>query len=144
LHDTGKIAIGLIVFLIIMTFPIWYNQVNGVTPMQDPEIATRDIQGKDECIKPAEYMRASHMDLLNEWRDDVVRRGDRFTEGPDGKQIEKSLSNTCLDCHSNKENFCDRCHNYMSVNPYCWDCHVTPAEVRETEVAIMSEPKEGN
>ena len=26
-----------------------------------------------------------------------------------------SLSNTCLDCHSNKAEFCDRCHNYASV-----------------------------
>jgi hypothetical protein len=35
-----------------------------------------------------------------------------------------SLSNTCLDCHSNKAEFCDRCHNYASVSPYCWDCHI--------------------
>ena len=112
--------------------------------MQDPEIATRDIPGKDQCVRSAEYMRPFHMDLLSEWRDDVVRRGDRFTEWPDGKPIEKSLSNTCLDCHSNKENFCDRCHNYMSVDPYCWDCHITPAEVEVTDMTIMPEPEEAD
>ena len=28
-----------------------------------------------------------------------------------------SLSNTCLDCHSNKAEFCDNCHTYASVKP---------------------------
>ena len=144
MSDTGKIVIGLIVFLIIMTFPVWYNIVNGVTSMQDPEIATKDIPGKDKCVRSAEYMRPFHMDILNDWRDEVVRQGDRFTVGPYGQQIEKSLSNTCMDCHSNKENFCDRCHNFMAVDPYCWDCHIMPSEVAETEVAMAAEPKEEN
>jgi hypothetical protein len=39
-----------------------------------------------------------------------------------------SLTRTCLDCHSNKAEFCDRCHTYMAVDPYCWDCHVEPKE----------------
>ena len=29
----------------------------------------------------------------------------------------------CLDCHKNKSNFCDKCHDYMGVKPYCWECH---------------------
>jgi hypothetical protein len=39
-----------------------------------------------------------------------------------------SLTNTCLDCHPNKDTFCDRCHNYMAVSPYCWDCHIVPEQ----------------
>jgi hypothetical protein len=39
-----------------------------------------------------------------------------------------SLQNTCMQCHPNKAEFCDRCHNYASVKPYCWDCHVEPKE----------------
>ena len=144
MRDTGKIIIGLAVFLILMTFPIWYNLVNGVIPMPDPEIATKNVPGKDQCIRPAEYMRPKHMDLLNQWRDDVVRRGDRFTEGPSGELIEKSLSFTCMDCHSNKENFCDRCHNATAVDPYCWDCHIMPSEAAETEIAISAVPEEEN
>ena len=31
-----------------------------------------------------------------------------------------------LACHKNKEQFCDKCHNSNSVDPYCWDCHVAP------------------
>jgi hypothetical protein len=144
MRDRGKIIIGLIVFLILMTFPIWYNALQGVTAMEDPEIATRDVPGKDKCVRSAEYMRPFHMDLLNEWRDKVVREGERYTEGPYGGQIEMSLSNSCLDCHSNKENFCDRCHNTLAVNPYCWDCHLTKAEVSGGDLAMTSEPEEEN
>jgi hypothetical protein len=40
-----------------------------------------------------------------------------------------SLTNTCItQCHSNKAKFCDRCHDYMNVQPWCWDCHNFPKE----------------
>ena len=42
-----------------------------------------------------------------------------------------SLTNTCLGCHSNKAQFCDQCHNYLEVTPYCWDCHVDPITIGE-------------
>jgi hypothetical protein len=41
-----------------------------------------------------------------------------------------SLTGTCLDCHSDKEKFCDACHTYSAVDPYCWDCHVIPEEAK--------------
>jgi hypothetical protein len=69
-------------------------------------------------------MRAEHMQLLDLWRESVVRQADRVYTNPKGKQFVMSLSNTCLDCHSNKADFCDKCHNYASVRPYCWDCHI--------------------
>ena len=55
-----------------------------------------------------EYMRAEHMQLLDLWRESVVRQTDRVYTNPKGKQFVMSLSNTCLDCHSNKADFCDR------------------------------------
>ena len=45
-----------------------------------------------------------------------------------GKAYNMSLQNTCMKCHPNKSEFCDKCHNYTSVKPYCWDCHVEPKE----------------
>jgi hypothetical protein len=33
-----------------------------------------------------------------------------------------------MKCHNNKKNFCDRCHERLSVNPTCWDCHNLPEE----------------
>jgi hypothetical protein len=68
------------------------------------------------------------MTLLNEWRDKVVRGEDRIYVSASGKPFNISLSETCMNCHSNKAEFCDRCHDYVDVSPYCWDCHVEPKE----------------
>ena len=75
------------------------------------------------------------MQLLNVWRDDVLRNGDRVAVTVDGKEYRKGLQMACMQCHTNKEKFCDSCHLYVSVTPYCWDCHLTPtaaAEKKET------------
>ena len=66
------------------------------------------------------------MKLLDIWRDSVVRDGDRFHIMPDGCKLEKCLTKTCLDCHVSKVKFCDACHSFASVKPYCWECHVIP------------------
>jgi hypothetical protein len=73
-------------------------------------------------------MRDIHMSLLNEWRDDVLRDGNRVSVTVNGKEYRKGLQMACMQCHSNKEKFCDTCHEYASVKPYCWDCHLSPAE----------------
>ena len=125
MSDTGKIAAGLVLFLIVVTVPMWIHFARGTVPeIPDPEI----IVENENCVRDAEYMKTYHMDLLNQWRDDVVRRNDRIHVSPDGKSYDKSLSRTCMGCHSNKSNFCDRCHDYAGVNPYCWECHVEPRE----------------
>jgi hypothetical protein len=127
MHDAGKIITGLLIFLVIVTSPMWYHAVTGAdTRAPELKIITEDTT----CVAPTPYMRALHMDLLNEWRDDVVRRGDRNHTGLDGKLYDKSLSRTCMKCHSNKADFCDRCHDYAGVKPYCWDCHVEPGEMK--------------
>ena len=69
-------------------------------------------------------MRNSHMQLLVDWREQVVRDNQRQFTSYTGKVYEKSLTRTCLQCHTNKAEFCDRCHRYAAVSgPYCWDCH---------------------
>ncbi len=68
------------------------------------------------------------MVILNEWRDDVLRNGNRTTVEVDGKIYGKGLQLACMECHTNKAEFCDRCHTYASVKPYCWDCHLTPQQ----------------
>ncbi|MEW5992976.1 MAG: sulfate reduction electron transfer complex DsrMKJOP subunit DsrJ [Candidatus Zixiibacteriota bacterium] len=127
MFDGGKIIVGLIVFLGLITFPLWYNVAKGkagyVPDLEKPLTA-------DRCVAETEFMTTHHMDLLDEWRDKVVREGARVYTDPWGNKHEMSLSNTCLSCHENKDRFCDRCHNYMGVDPYCWDCHIIPKEVR--------------
>ncbi len=127
MFDTGKIIVGLIVFLVLISFPLWYNVAKGkagyVPELEKPTTA-------DRCLAETDYMTSNHMNLLNEWRDLVVRNGQRVYVDSRGVKYEMSLSNTCLNCHTNKDKFCDRCHDYMGVQPYCWDCHVDPKEVR--------------
>ena len=113
------------IFILIAAFPLLYTFAAGGSKEQPTLEAGKKI-GLDGCVEDADYMRAYHMDLLNEWRDLVVRDGERVYVSTTGEKYEMSLSNTCMKCHVSKVNFCDSCHNYVSVTPYCWDCHVEP------------------
>lgn len=129
MYINGKIIAGLLVFIAIVSFPFVYSMgTNIVKP--EPKIDTPVIQqmAVKQCVEPRAFMRAEHMQLLNDWRDSVVRDGNRVYVGSGGKQYNMSLQNTCMHCHSNKKEFCDNCHNFMSVKPYCWDCHIAPKE----------------
>ena len=119
MYDLGKVGLGLAIFLGLMSFPFWW----GVLFNKDlPEIPTPE--GTRPCVESAEFMRASHMDLLNDWRDAVVREGVReYVSGNSGKPYEMSLSNGCLGCHE-KTDSCDACHDAANVKPHCWECHV--------------------
>ncbi|MCI5145519.1 MAG: cytochrome C [Candidatus Electrothrix sp. AR3] len=129
MYDSGKIITGLMIFVLLITFPIWYNHGDaGSVP--EPEMPTNSTQ----CVLPAAEMRAKHMQLLNQWRNDVLRQGDRgFSVEIEGNRYQKSLMNTCMKCHTSKKKFCDSCHVYASVKPYCWDCHIVPKEQVESE-----------
>jgi hypothetical protein len=122
MNDKSKIIAGLIIFVVIVTFPIWFNMGKAV-PVPEPELSAKAKAAK-ECVRETEYMTAEHMQLLDQWRESVVREGKRAYVNSSGKEFTMSLSNTCLDCHSNKAEFCDRCHTYASADPYCWDCHI--------------------
>ncbi len=129
MYDARKIIPGLVIFVGLITFPMWSGQGKGSSP-PDLKLDTPAIRSLAEkrCVEPKEYMKANHMQLIDSWRDEVVRNGRREYTASDGKTYEMSLSQTCLNCHSNKEQFCDRCHNYESVKPNCWSCHVAPKE----------------
>lgn len=131
LYNGGKILIGLVVFLGFVAFPFYYNigKVNAkVEPKIDTPVIMQLAPGDKHCVQPKAFMRAEHMQLLNQWRDSAVREGNRIYTGMNGKQYYISLQNTCMNCHSNKKEFCDKCHNYMGVTPYCWNCHIAPKE----------------
>ena len=122
MKDKKFIVTGVIIFIVIATFPFWYNR-GKAAPAPELQL-TEKAKAAQVCVRSTEYMKAEHMQLLDLWRDSVVRRGDRIYVSPSGQEYNMSLSNTCLDCHSNKAEFCDRCHDYASVQPYCWDCHI--------------------
>ena len=122
MKDKKFIVTGVIIFIVIATFPFWYNR--GKAAPQPKPILTAKAKAAKVCVRSTDYMKAEHMQLLDVWREAVVRKGERIYVSPDGQEYNMSLTNTCLDCHSNKADFCDRCHNYASVRPYCWDCHI--------------------
>jgi hypothetical protein len=125
MYDGGKIVPGVILFLGILFSPFLYSVGSGQAAAK-PDIVL-PTQSK-QCVEPVEYMKDHHMQLLIQWRDDVVRNGGRIYVASDGKQYEESLTGTCLSskCHSNKAEFCDRCHDYSNVQPNCWNCHTAP------------------
>ncbi|MCP5112376.1 MAG: cytochrome C [bacterium] len=128
MRDRGWILIGLLIGLGLLTFPIWYNSAAG-TDSSRPELK-KAVEGS-ECIYGTEYMRANHMDVLMDWRDEVVRNGNRYVE-IGGKKVEMSLTRTCMGCHADAGQFCTKCHDYSGVDPYCWDCHVPPEDASHT------------
>jgi hypothetical protein len=129
--NKSTIFTGLVIFVIIALFPFWINFGN-TKPAPEPELLGKAKTAK-KCVLDTADMKANHMALLDEWRDSVVRNGDRIYTNTDGKEFNMSLStgeNSCLGCHEDKSKFCDKCHNYASVDPYCWDCHTDPKEIK--------------
>ncbi len=122
MRDRGRIYSGLAIFLVLATFPAWHNLSAHVSAKgPNVRLPVRDKQ----CVASLEYMRTSHMNLLMDWREKVVRAGGRDFTAPDGKHYNMSLTPTCLEqCHGAKADFCDRCHDYAAVSPSCWNCHL--------------------
>jgi hypothetical protein len=121
MYNAGKIIVGIIIFLALFSVPFWYNVGKSATPPK-LEVGTTEKQ----CVESTAFMKSSHMTLLNDWRDDVVRNGKRIYVSSTGKKYDMSLQNTCVKCHAKKEEFCDRCHTYLNASPNCWDCHISP------------------
>ena len=70
------------------------------------------------CVRDPEWMRLNHMDLLEELRDKTVREGIRS---------EVTLR-SCSQCHKDKTQFCDKCHQAANLRPDCFDCHSYSAD----------------
>jgi hypothetical protein len=113
---------GIVLFVVLFTAPFWLNV--GSDKYVRPELA---LPANDtECIESREYMAGEHMQILDTWRDMALREEKRIYVSTSGKEWVISLQNTCMTCHANKVDFCDKCHTSNSVAPYCWDCHVEP------------------
>jgi hypothetical protein len=111
---------GVAIFLALFTYPLWHAAAAS-TQAQPPKLQL-PVDAK-ECVAPIPYMRAAHMQLLIDWRENSVRNSVRRVHATNGKDYDASLTRTCLGCHSRAE-FCDKCHGYSGVSaPSCWQCH---------------------
>ena len=70
MYDTSKVIVGIFIFLLLVSIPFWYNSATGKSAYV-PEF-TYDIT-ETNCIEPTDFMRANHMDILDDWRIEVVR-----------------------------------------------------------------------
>jgi len=139
MYKVGKIIASLIIFVAILTFPFFYNMGKAnAGPDLPTYAASANLQ---QCVEPAEYMRANHMQLLNQWRNADVRDGKSIYINSQGKSFDISLE-SCVECHSTQatkntvgvnnpalktsDQFCVSCHHYASVEPTCWSCHSGP------------------
>jgi len=128
MNDRPFIVVGLIVFVAFVTTPIWHGAASRNVALAAPEFKLPAHE--KQCVAPVAYMRASHMQLLDDWREDVVDGQKRQYVAWNGKVYDKSLTRTCLGCHGSQKEFCERCHNYNGVADLnCWQCHndVPPA-----------------
>ena len=91
-------------------------------------------------------MRAHHMELLDQWRNAVVREGKKtYVSRTSGASYEMSLTKTCLGCHTSKKRFATSATSMRTSSPFislgwsgagqgsekgveCFGCHVAPEE----------------
>ena len=88
MYNKGLIVSGLVIFVLLVTFPIWFNGLDA-GPLPKPELPPG---GEKECVAPAAEMRDSHMQLLNVWRDDVLRNSNRVTVTVGGVNDKASIT----------------------------------------------------
>ncbi len=127
MYDGWKIIIGLVIGVCVLLYPFWPSAGKWAAKVPEPELTAKAKEAK-ECVEPKSYIRTEHMKLLDAWRNKAVRDANRIYKSSAGKIYDKSLQNTCMECHSNKSKFCDQCHNWAGVDPFCWDCHIEPKE----------------
>jgi hypothetical protein len=125
--------IAVTVFVIVILAPFAYSMVRPVlTRGSSPGENFIEVPDGGECVRETEYMRFYHMDLLKETREDVIRRGIRG---------EITLSG-CRDCHTYREQFCNKCHDAVTLKVDCFGCHYYPESV-EDSVQIEGEGHDG-
>jgi hypothetical protein len=134
MSDKPRIIVGIVIALIILTAPFWYALYSQAAGTREPPPEVALPEGQSQCVEDAAYMRAHHMDLLDEWRDAVVRDGDAEPVVVDGKEYPKSLTKGCMACHTSRQDFCNACHDYAAVVPNCWECHVEPEHLEPEAV----------
>ena len=120
LPRSNRRALLIAVPIVIVLFPLGYSLVSSLVaqgaPADSEVFLERPSAEHEACVRETAYMRYHHWELLKQIREDVVRYGIRGDVG-----LKK-----CVECHTSRERFCDRCHDAVSLFPDCFDCHYYP------------------
>ena len=110
-------------FVVIILAPFAYSLVRPVVARGSaPGDVFIELPDEGECVRDTEYMRFHHMDLLRETREDVIRKGVRG---------EITLSG-CRDCHTYRGQFCNKCHEAVTLSVDCFGCHYYPESAEDS------------
>lgn len=118
MYDKGKVLTALFALLFLFSLPFLFS----LGERKEPEIILPEKEKR--CVEEKTFMRKNHMKFLSLLRDRAIREGKRSYISRDGRTFDISLTSTCLGCHKKKDEFCDRCHNYVGVKPDCFSCHI--------------------
>lgn len=130
-RDNNRFAV--LIFVLIILAPFGYSLIRPVfTQGSATDEVFLDMPDDGECVRETVYMRFHHMDLLKQTREEVIR---------DGTRGEITLSG-CRDCHTYREQFCNRCHDAVTLNLDCFGCHYYP-ESAEDSLRIEGEGHDG-
>jgi hypothetical protein len=124
-ENRGRVAT---VLAIVILLPLGFSLAGAVFADEEemPGVFLEQPDPRYEnCVRDAEYMRFQHMDLLKETRERVIREGVKGGITLAG----------CGDCHRNRDRFCNRCHEAVTLNLDCFGCHYYP-ESSEDRVAL--------
>ena len=127
IYNSGKVLIGLVIFVGLVTFPFFYNKGRAIAK-PEPKLDTPAImQLQDKkCVEPRDFMRAELMRLLNDWRDSAVRDGKRLYVNLRGQAV-RYISEYLYALPFEQEGI--RTDAIVcAVKPYCWGCHIEPKE----------------
>ncbi len=104
---------GSLVFVVLATSPLWYNALSAASP-DAPELAAADQRGdrvrRGDRVHAGEPHGSARRVARRRW---CATATATYVSEPTGKDYEMSLTDTCMDCHANKAQFCDACHNYV-------------------------------
>ena len=84
MYNKGLVITGIVIFVVFFTSPFLIGLVKSGPPPQ-PELSPKAKLAK-QCVEAKEYMVESHMQMLNDWRNEAVRMGKRIYVATDGKE----------------------------------------------------------
>lgn len=126
---TGR-AITAILFVAALSVAAGCSDSSGQQAVPGSSKAAKLTQ----CVRPKEFMRRNHFELIQHQRDITVHQGVRATTD--------SLA-ACIACHVQYDKnskpvpvnadgqFCNGCHHWLAVAPDCFGCHSTVPQGRQ-------------
>jgi hypothetical protein len=108
-----------VLLVLLILAPIGHSLVDRFVPKSSvaaQAFLQRPDAKYDRCVRDTAYMRHRHWELLRGVREEVVRYGIRGDISID----------KCRGCHTNRQQFCNKCHDAVSLTPDCFQCHYYP------------------